>query len=310
MGDKGFDDAGGLPPMGSPPDSNEPPLEPWPEPVDGRSLLDAIKLFLLRFVVLPRWAAETVPLWVVHTFAFELGRVAAYLGIESPEKECGKTTLMTLISKLVNRPLAASNVSSPAFYRAIEELRPTLLIDEADTLLPGNAQLRGILNAGYLRDMAYVLRVVNQAGGPKLARFSCWGPKAIAQIGRLPETLRTRCIIIPMQKKMEEEACEHFQGDDATLARLRAQCARFVQDNQDAIAVMRPELPKGLSDRAAQIWEPLVILADLAGGDWPELARQAAIGLSAKAAEHNPMSALLLAIWLSFRVGGGGRIFC
>ena len=134
---------------------------------------------------------------------------SCYLGIESPESECGKTTLMTLISKLVNRPLAASNVSSPAFYRAIHEMRPTLLIDEADTLLPGNAQLRGILNAGYTEDMAYVLRVV----------------------------------------------------------------------------------------------------ADLAGGDWPELARQAAIGLSAKAAEHNPMSALLLAIWLSFRVAGGGRIF-
>ncbi len=140
----------------------------------------------------------------MHTYAFEFGRVATYLGLESPERECGKTTLMTLISKLVNRPQPASNISSPAFYRAIEELRPTLLIDEADTLLPGNAQLRGILNAGYTRDLAYVLRVTSEPvqhsstsgkrkGGSRLARYSCWGPKAIAQIGHLPDTLRSRC---------------------------------------------------------------------------------------------------------------------
>jgi hypothetical protein len=45
------------------------------------------------------------------------------------------------------------------------------------------------------------------------------------------------------------------------------------------------------------------------GGDWPEIARRAAVELSAKAAENNPISALLFAIWLSFRAAGGGRIF-
>src|SRR5436190_7995106 len=195
-----------------------PPVEPWPEPVNGKVLFDDLKRWLMRFVIMARWVPETVVLWDVHTFAFELRRVSSYLGIESPVKECGKTTLMSLISRLVNRPLAASNVSSPAFYRAIEELRPTLLIDEADTLLPGNAQLRGILNSGYTREMAYVLRVTNDPvqsssnskehnsrkskGGSRLARFSCWGPKAIAQIGHLPDTLRSRCIVIGMQKKM------------------------------------------------------------------------------------------------------------
>src|ERR1043166_8220935 len=186
-----------------------PPVEPWPEPVNGQVLFDDLKRWLMRFVIMARWVPETVVLWDVHTFAFELRRVSPYLGIESPESECGKTTLMTLLTKLVNRPQPASNISSPAFYRAIHELRPTLLVDEADTLLPGNAQLRGILNAGYTPDLAYVWRVVSEPGGSKLARFSCWGPKAIAQIGRLPETLRTRCIIIPMQAKTETEICEH-----------------------------------------------------------------------------------------------------
>src|SRR5436190_343067 len=184
-----------LPPMRSQSELKLPPVEPWPEPVDGKVLLDELMRYHTRFLVLPKWAPQTVPLWVVHSYGFELRRVSTYLGIESPIKECGKTTLMTLLSRLVNRPEVASNISSPAFYRAIEELRPTLLIDEADTLLPGNAQLRGILNSGYTREMAYVLRVTNEPvqrssdsddqngrkskGGSRLARFSCWGPKAI-----------------------------------------------------------------------------------------------------------------------------------
>ena len=138
--DANFDTGSQLPPMRSQSEVHLPPVEPWPEPVDGKLLLDELRHEHRRVVVMPKWADVTSSLWVVHTFAFELRRVSTYLGIESPEKECGKTTLMTLLSRLVNRPAVAANISSPAFYRAIEELRPTLLIDEADTLSPGNAQ--------------------------------------------------------------------------------------------------------------------------------------------------------------------------
>lgn len=101
-----------------------------------------------RFIVLPKWVPETFALWILHTYAFELRDVSTYLGIESPEKRCGKTTLLTLLGRLVNRPVAAANISSSAFFRVIQETRPTLLIDEADTFLQGNDELRGILNAG------------------------------------------------------------------------------------------------------------------------------------------------------------------
>src|SRR6185369_13282247 len=119
--------------------------EPWPEPVDGKSLLDALCRALGRFVVLPRFAQEILALLTLHTYAFELRDITTYIGIESPEKRCGKTTLMTVLSELVNRPEAAANISSPAFFRTIEETHPTLLIDESDTHLKGNHQLRGIL---------------------------------------------------------------------------------------------------------------------------------------------------------------------
>jgi len=124
-------------------------VDPWPEPVDGNVLLDELAALLRRFVILPQWAAETVALWILHTYAFQLRDVCTYLGIESPEKRCGKTTLLSVLSELVSRPVVAANISPPAFFRVIEEMQPTLLIDETDTFLRRNDELGGILNAGY-----------------------------------------------------------------------------------------------------------------------------------------------------------------
>ena len=83
--------------------------------------------------------------------------VATYLGLESPESQCGKTTLMALLNQIeVNRPLPAANVRLAAFYHCHPGLAADVAfpIDEGDTSLPGNAELRGILNAGYTPEMA------------------------------------------------------------------------------------------------------------------------------------------------------------
>src|SRR5204863_4175601 len=97
-------------------------------------------------------------------------------------------------------------------------------------------------------------------------------------IGRLPETLADRCIIINMQRKLAAEKCERMRHLNATEFRRR--CAEFVRKHSAAIAAAQPEIPAALNDRAADIWEPLFAIADLAGGDWPRLARQAAQKLS------------------------------
>jgi len=100
----------------------------------------------------------------------------------------------------------------------------------------------------------------------------------MAAIGRLPDTLADRCIVITMQRKMPGEKCERLRELDATEYRQR--CADFIQQHREAIAKARPDIPSPLNDRAADIWEPLLAIADLAGGEWPELARQAAEKLS------------------------------
>ncbi|MGD1085945.1 MAG: DUF3631 domain-containing protein [Verrucomicrobiota bacterium] len=329
-----------------------PEVEPWPEAVSGAALLDELEGVLGRFVVLPKWGAETLALWILHTYAFPLRDVSTYLGLESPEKRCGKTTLLTVLSELVNRPVVAANISSSALFRVIEETRPTLLIDEADTLLQGHDELRGILNSGYTRKTAYVVRVANQLthyslrghatdpesrkqkaetrnadpaalradatdprgdeaeaasqGATRLVRYSCWCPKVMAAIGRLPDTLADRSIVVRMQRKRTDEECERLRNLEATM--LRQQCARFVLDHAEGIAGARPEAPPNLNDRAADIWEPLLALADLAGGVWPEKARQAAAGLTISAQENSPIGALLLDILIAFLSGASERI--
>jgi len=300
-------------------------VEPWGEAVDGKILLDEIAQLLRRFVVMPKWSAETLALWAVHTYAFQLRDVSTYIGIESPEKRCGKTTLLGVLSELVNRPVVAANISSPAFFRVIEETWPTLLIDEADTFLQGNDELRGILNSGYSRKTAYVVRVANQTQGSKfgmrsgegeeareqgrsrLARFSCWCPKVMAAIGRFPDTLADRCIVIRMQRKTAQEKCERLRNLDAI--RLRRQCARFVIDRTDEIRNASPDIPESLNDRAADIWEPLLALADLAGGAWPGLARKAAVDLTSNAQENGPIGALLFDLFVLFFGIERDRIF-
>ena len=321
--------------LGSPLEQLE--VEPWPEPVELGVLLDELVRTIGSFVILPKWGAEALALWVVHTFAFELRDVTTYIGLESPEHRCGKSTLVTVLSELANRTVVASNVSSSALFRVIEEVRPTLLIDEVDTFLGGNEEMRGILNSGYTRKTAYVLRVVNDlgkqriegngfgqgrgegeerpaaktrssgAGGSSLARFSCWCPKVISRIGRLPVTLADRCIVLRMQRKSKQEKCERLRKLKAEP--LRRQCARFVRDYAREIATAEPEIPVELNDRAGDICEPLLALAELAGGDWPRLAREAAVNLAAGTEENNPIGALLLDIYVVFLEVKTERLF-
>jgi hypothetical protein len=180
-----------------------------------------------------------------------------------------------------------------------------------------NNELRGILNAGYTKKSACVIRVA-QVPSPdktgfttKLVQFSLWCPKLIGKIGKLPLTLADRCILVRMERKMHGEPCDRFQEFDgeAEAKELRRKCVRFVADHGPALVPARPALPEGLHDRAADIWEPLLALADAAGGGWPEKARRAAVHLSVTTQERSPIGALLLDLCLLFFEYKTDRLF-
>lgn len=254
--------------------------EPWPEPVDGMEILDQVFSMIVDHVALERLAAVAVTLWVVHTYVIDALDVSPLLAVLSPEKRCGKTTLLRLLRILVRRPAFASNITPAAMFRTIDSRTPTLLIDEADTFLDSRSEIRNILNAGHTRSTAFVYRCEVENFEPR--RFATFCPKVIAQIGSLPGTIVDRAICVLMVRKDATDRISKFR-DSQMIAQslpLRQQLVRWTNDVTSEVANREPLIPEQLHDRAQDNWRPLLAIADVAGGDWPRLTRQAAVHLS------------------------------
>jgi putative DNA primase/helicase len=228
-------------------------------------------------VVLPEHADTSIALWVLFTYLIEHMDTAPLLALLSPEKRCGKTTLLSWLSKVTYRPLPASNVSPAAVYRAIEKWCPTFLVDEADSFLTDNEELRGVINSGEKRELAFVMRCEGENFEPR--RFSTWCPKVLAMIGKPADTIADRCIPIHLQRRLPHEKVEKLRSAK-NLDQLRRQCARFAQDNGRAIRGSEPKIPDTLNDRAADCWWPLLAIAKIAGEGWVKAATEAAEAIS------------------------------
>ena len=185
--------------------------EPWPTPVDGVDLLDQTVHTISRYVALPKFADKAVALWTLHTHAHDTAFISPILAITSPVLGCGKTTLLMLLSALTPRSLLASNLTAASLFRAVEKWRPTLLVDEADTYLKENEELRGLLNSGHNKGAAWILRCVGEDHEPR--KFSTWCGKAIALIGKLPATLASRSIHIEMRRLGPGEQVAMLRAD-------------------------------------------------------------------------------------------------
>ncbi len=135
--------------------------EPWPDKVDGATLLEALAGAFTRHAVLPDGAAAVLALWVVHAHAHDAASISPILGLISPVKRCGKTTALSIVQALSPRALPAANITAAALFRVVEKWSPTVLIDEADTFLRDNDELRGVLNSGHNRATAFVVRTVS-----------------------------------------------------------------------------------------------------------------------------------------------------
>ncbi len=86
---------------------------------------------------------------MLHAHAHDIFLISPVLGITSPTPECGKSTLLTIVGAIVPRALTASNITTSGVFRAVDKWRPTLLIDEADTFIGVNDEMRGVLNSGH-----------------------------------------------------------------------------------------------------------------------------------------------------------------
>ncbi len=181
---------------------------------------------------------------------------------------------------------AVPYISPAVLFRVVEKHKPTVLVDEGDTFLRDNDDFRGILNGGHDQLSAYVWRNVGDDHEPR--QFRVWAPKAIAMIGRIPDTLEDRSIVVPLRRRRDGETVDRFRADRiAEFASLRSKAARWAADNLQTLSDCDPRMPASLNDRALDNWRPLIAIADHAGGHWPNAARTAAIALSSDTAKDD-----------------------
>jgi hypothetical protein len=257
---------------------------PKPAPVDGAALLDRLHGTLTRYVILPSHeAADAVTLWIAASHAQAAWAHAPRLVIRAPEKRCGKSRLLDIVEGTCHAPLITVNASPAAVYRAIgSDTPPTLLVDEADTIFGGknadaNEDLRGLLNAGHQRNRP-ALRW--DAASQRVERIPTFAMAALAGIGAMPDTIEDRAVVIKMRRRAPGETVAPYRHrrDRPALAELAWALAQWLGNHLDLLERAEPVMP--LEDRAADTWEPLVSVADLATGMWPDRARHAALILT------------------------------
>jgi putative DNA primase/helicase len=278
-----------------------PEPELWPEPVNGARLLDETAKAIRGYVVMSDTARDTTSLWSLNSYLLDQSLVSPRLAITSPEKRCGKTTLLDVLGRLVLKALPTANVTPAAIFRVVEGYRLILLIDEADTFLRGkNAsdELRGVVNSGH-RKGGSVLRTVGDDHEPR--SFSTYAACAIALIGRLPDTLHDRSVAIDLKRRLPSEQIAPFRPDRAgQLDVLARKAARWAKDNAGRIAEADPEMPKGIFNREADNWRPLLAIAYVAGGNWPKRARDALEAAHAADDDESRLAMLLADVRAEF----------
>lgn len=266
-------------------------VDPWHEPVAGAAMLSEISRAIQRFIVCDVETVTATALWCVAAWLIDSVNVCPILLINAPEKACGKTQLLTVTGRLVPKPAQAAGISPSVLFRMIEKYQPTLLVDEIETVLSKEAEdLRGLLNAGHTRDSAFVWRSVAVGDDFEPKRFNVYGFKALAGINadRLAETITSRSVIAQLRRKLPHENVERLRhAEPGLFDQLKAKIARWADDNADAVRCARPDLPDALGDREQDNWEPLLAVADLAGGAWPAWSRAAAIKLCARGGDAN-----------------------
>lgn len=252
--------------------------------------------FVARFVAFPsEECCDAVALWAAHCHAIDAFDSTPRLALISPEKGSGKTRTLEVLDLLVPDPMHAANLSTAAIFRQIAAKPHTVLLaDEADTYLglrvaKDHEELRGLVNAGHRRG-AKAYRCVGEPARMQVVEFPAFCPVAVAGIGDLPDTIIDRSVVIRMRRRAPSEMVDSFRVRKVTPegVALRNRLGSWATGNVEALKDAEPEMPAGIVDRPADVWEPLIAIGDAAGAEWGERARRACVELQAARQSSDP----------------------
>lgn len=283
-------------------------VEPYSDDVNGADLLKEIVGVLRKHIVFKDadTQAYTCALWVLATWCIDSFKYSPYLMITAPEKGCGKSQLLGLLANISYRSVETGNISTAAFFRMMEEHKPTLFIDEADSFLASDPDLQGVIKCGIERGKAFVYRMdKDKTGKLRLAGFNCFGMKAISGISanNISGPITDRSLTIELQRKLITEVTPRVRDTpDKYWEELKAKCKAFALEAESWLKDRRPDLPIAIGNREADKWEPLILIADYLDEHFPceeapdyygQRARQCAVKL-AKTDQDLPVKIELL----------------
>jgi putative DNA primase/helicase len=264
-------------------------IEPWDSPVDTRTLLQDITTQFRSYVIVHDEAAATIiPLWICFAWVHQIATHSPILVIQGADSDMAKTLTCKVLALLTPRAYVIAEPTGPSLYRFVDRHHPTLIIDDADRLLPRRPDLTHIINASWTANTPIPRSDAN--GNVQLYDPFC--PKVLSGIdllAHLATATRTRCITVDLLPKLGHEEVISFRraGDDENFVILRRKLLRWATDNMAAIKAADPAMPEGFTNRLEENYTLLFAIADLAGGEWPKKVRAAAVKLSR---EHNEPS--------------------
>jgi hypothetical protein len=270
-----------------------------PKPLGTAELLNQCRRWVHRYSVVSQAQGNVLAAWIMLTWSVDAFDLVPYLHVTAPEKQCGKSRLLEVLAAVVNRPWFTGRVTAAVLARKVDQDKPTLLLDEMDAAVGSGDEyaeaVRGILNVGFMRN-GKVSICVGKGADISFRDLTCFGPKAFAGIGKIPDTVADRSIVIAMRRKRESETVERFRERDVRQQAkpITEALKRWAGVHVKALREARPELPDELSDRQQDISESLIAIADLAGGKWPMLMRSSLLDVFGSAASEDGSQGVML----------------
>jgi hypothetical protein len=245
---------------------------------------------------MPDTSFLVVAAWIVAAYLIDNWDRFPHLAITSPEKRCGKTLLLDLLYLLAPRPRYTTNISPAALYRLVEKEKPTLLMDESQSLSRRGSEasevIREILNAGIGRNS----KVTRCAGeNHDVEEFSVYSPKVFALIGEPDAVLADRTLPVPLRRKTANNVVERYRSRvvEAEATKLQAAICQWAEKNAQRSAAIYDTLePFPIeNDRMADLLLPLqAVLTAIDGGQSLGVLHQFAQELDARDREQEMQS--------------------
>jgi hypothetical protein len=260
---------------------------------DESALLDSISDLIRKYIFLSREDAIVLTLWVVHTWCLRAAEFTPYIHLRSALPREGKSRVLDVVGYLVARPLRMSDPTPAAIadYTTMAVIMgqepPTFLWDEIDSAYERWGALREYVNNGFQRGNPII-----RAGGKVKYTFA---PKMMAGLTELPTTVHDRSFRLDMMRAKEDEKPLRFTPPERRKVEqegyaIQLRLGAFAERHMEALMTSSPTLPETMDDRGQDIAEPLLAIADVAGGDWPKKARTALVKVRQAMQKSDSMS--------------------